>query len=505
MNLVDILESNVRKHPDKDCVRTNGKGYTYCEIKRMSEKAAGSLQGLHVNKGDRVSIMSHNTVSFVAAFFGTLMAGGVAVPVNHKLMAAEVDYILENSGSKIFLFDGALAEVAEKVSSDVEKLSMDTSVSAFKHFDALIETGGSVFSQVSLADDDMAEILYTSGTTGKPKGCMISHNSVSMNGLLSAITINLDEDDRMLIAMPIWHSSPLNNWFTGAQVVGGTVVLLREYHPQHFLQTIQDEACTVFFGAPISYIMPLQLPDFETYDLRSMKTWIYGGGPIDPETARKLMDKYKSDQFSQVYGMTESGPAGMRLRPKDQLRKPGSIGRIGNIGVDIKVMKSETEEAGPGETGEIWLRAETVMQGYYNNPQATAEAFAAGGWYKSGDLARLDEDSYLYIVDRTKDMIVTGGENVYSKEVEDVIYACPGVVEVAVIGVPQTEWGETVAAFIVAAKDSGINEEQIKGFLSDKLAKYKIPRIYKFVDALPRTPSGKAMKYRLREEFAKQS
>ncbi len=499
MNLLEFLESNVRKHPNKDAVRANGKGYTYSDVKTMSEKAAGLFQSRGIRQGDCISIMSQNTVSFVFAYFGALMAGNVVIPINHKLMAPEVEYILENSGSKLLLFDGALAGVAEKVKTGVQKLSMDTAASFCESFDDLV-SGGSVFSPAEIRDDDLAQILYTSGTTGKPKGCMITHQSIALNGIFSGLVVRMDEDDRMLIAMPIWHSSPINNWFAGIQIVGGTVVFLREYHPLHFLQIIQDEKCTAFFGPPISYIMPLQLPNFDQFDLSSMKTMIYGGGPISRETARMIMSKYKCENWYQCYGMTETGPTGMVLRPKDQLRKPGSLGRVGNPGVDMKVMKSETVPAGPGETGEIWFRSGCMMKGYYNNPGATAEAFT-DGWYKTGDVARLDEDGYLYMVDRSKDMIVTGGENVYSKEVEDVISACPGVVEVAVIALKHPEWGETVAAIVVGAKDSGINEDQIKKFLSDKLARYKVPKMFKFRDSLPHTPSGKVMKYQLREMY----
>lgn len=500
MNLVEFLESNVRKYPDKDALRSNGKGYTYPEIKAMSEKAAGFFQSIGIKKGDRISIMSQNTASFVFAYYGALMSGNVVVPINHKLMAPEVEYILENSGAKLLLFDGTLANVAEKVKSNIPKLSMDTPASFCKRFDDLI-AGGVSFSPVEINDDDLAQILYTSGTTGKPKGCMITHRSIALNGIFSSVIVKMDEDVRMLIAMPIWHSSPINNWFAGTQVIGGTVVFLREYHPLYFLQVIQDEKCTSYFGPPISYIMPLQIPNFDTFDLSSMKTMIYGGGPISHETARMIMSKYKCENWYQCYGMTETGPTGMVLRPKDQLRKPGSLGRIGNPGVDLKVMKSATKQAGPGETGEIWFKSGCMMKGYYNNPEATAEAFTADGWYKTGDVARLDEDSYLYMVDRSKDMIVTGGENVYSKEVEDVISACPGVVEVAVIGLKHPDWGETVAAIVVGAKDSEIHEDQIRKFLSDKLARYKVPKIFKFVDALPHTPSGKIMKYQLREIY----
>jgi len=502
MNLVAILESNTRKSPEKDCLRANGQGYSYLTVKNMAVKTAGLLQYMGIGKGDRIAIMSQNTVSFVVALYGSLMAGGVVVPINHKLMSPEVDYILSHSETNIFLFDGSLVGVANKLTTGIRKIAMDSSAEGHERLDDLITTAPA-FSPVEIGDDDLAEILYTSGTTGKPKGCMHTHRGVIMSGMTGVIATKMDEDDRLLMAMPIWHSSPLNNWFAGIQFVGGTTVLLREYHPLYFLQAIQQEKCTIYFGAPISYIMPTQMiPNFDTFDLSSMKTWIYGGGPIGAEMVRMIMSKYKSDRFYQVYGMTESGPTGTTLMPKDQVRKAGSIGRSGLPGCDIIVMKTETEEALPGEIGEIWLKADSMMKGYFKDPEATRDAFEKK-WYKTGDVARLDEDGYLFIVDRTKDMIVTGGENVYSKEVEDTIAACPGVATVAVIGIPHVEWGETVAAFIVSAKDAEINEEKIRLFLSDKLAKYKVPRTIQFVENLPYTPSGKIMKYKLREQYKK--
>ncbi len=502
MNLVEVLERNTRKNQDRDCLRAGGKGWSFGTVKAMSEKAAGLFQSLGLEKGDRVAIMSQNTVSFVVALYGTLMAGGAVVPVNHKLMAPEVDYILAHSGAKIFLFDGSLIGVAEKLSSGIRMLAMDSAAPAYDSFEALCEQAPA-FSPIELHDGDLAEILYTSGTTGKPKGCMHTHRGVVMSGITGAIATKMDEDDRLLMAMPIWHSSPLNNWFAGIQYVGGTTVLLREYHPLHFLQAVEQEKCTIYFGAPISYIMPIQmLPNFDTFDLSSMRAWIYGGGPIGVDTARMIMAKYKSDRFYQVYGMTESGPTGTTLAPKDQVRKAGSIGRSGLPGCDIMVVTAAGETARPGEVGEIRLKADSMMTGYYKDPEATREVFEKG-WYKTGDVARLDEDGYLFMVDRTKDMIVTGGENVYSKEVEDIITACPGVAAAAVIGIPNDEWGEIVAAFVVPAKDASIDEEKIRLFLGDKLAKYKIPRTIRFVENLPYTPSGKVMKYKLRLEYKK--
>lgn len=502
MNLVEILESNTRKTPEKDCLRANGKGYSFRAIREMAEKAAGLFQGMGLEKGDRIAIMSQNTVSFVVALYGGFMAGGVIVPVNHKLMAPEVDYILGHSGAKIFLFDGTLAPVAGKLSSGARKIAMDSPAESFDQFETLCNTAPA-FSPVEIGDEDLAEILYTSGTTGKPKGCMHTHRGVVMSGMTGVIATKMDEDDRLLMAMPIWHSSPLNNWFAGIQYVGGTTVLLREYHPLHFLQAIQQEKCTIYFGAPISYIMPVQmLPNFDTFDLSSMRAWVYGGGPIGAETARMIMSRYKSDRFYQVYGMTESGPTGTTLSPKDQVRKAGSIGRSGLPGCDIVVMKPDGKQAMPGEVGEIWLKADSMMKGYFKDAEATGSVFDKH-WYKTGDVVRIDEDGYLFVVDRTKDMIVTGGENVYSKEVEDIIAACPGVAAAAVIGIPNKEWGETVAAFVVPAKDAAIDEGKIREFLSDKLAKYKVPRTIQFVETLPYTPSGKVMKYQLREQYKK--
>ncbi len=502
MNLVAILEGNTRKSPEKQCIIAGGKSYSFQQIRDTAKRAAGLFQSLGLEKGDRVAVMSQNTPSFVIAFYGILMAGGVIVPVNHKLMPPEVDYILRHSESKIFLFDGSLLAVADKIESGCVKMAMDSPGGSHQRFEELLETAPPL-KPVEISDDDLAEILYTSGTTGKPKGCMHTHRGVVMSGITGALTVKMDQDDRLLMAMPIWHSSPLNNWFTGIQYVGGTTVLIREYHPLHFLQAIAQEKCTVYFGAPISYIMPVQmLPNFDTFDLSSMRAWIYGGGPIGAETSRMIMAKYKSDRFYQVYGMTESGPTGTTLMPKDQVRKAGSIGRSGLPGCDIVVMKSNGEVAGPGEVGEIWLKADSMMKGYFQDPESTKEVFEKG-WYKTGDVARLDEDGYLFMVDRTKDMIVTGGENVYSKEVEDVIVAFPGVAAAAVIGIPHKEWGETVAAFVLRGKDADLTEEKLREFLGDKLAKYKIPRTIQFVETLPYTPSGKVMKYKLREEYAK--
>lgn len=503
MNVVTLVDANSNNHPDKLALCNMETEFTFQAVRKKSEQAAACFQALGIQKGDPVAIMGQNSFDFVFSFFGVLKAGGVVVPVNHKLTPPEVEYILEDSKARLFLFDGSLAQVAKKLGQAVQKLSMDTRTEGFEFLGDAMEKAPE-FIPISIGEQDLAEILYTSGTTGKPKGCLHTHKSVVCAGITGAKAINLDANDRMLIAMPIWHSSPLNNWFMGVTTVGGCAVLIREYHPLHFLEAIEKRLCTAYFGAPISYLMPLQvIPHFAKFNLSSMKAWIYGGGPIAPETVKKLVKSYGSDQFYQVYGMTESGPTGAVLTPDDHGAHAGSIGNKPLPGAKMKVMKNETTPAGPGETGEIWLMADSMMKGYLNNPESTKEAFM-DGWYKTGDMALIDEAGYLFIVDRIKDMIVTGGENVYSKEVEDRIMEHPGISEAAVIGAAHADWGETVHAIIVPDKKAILTAEDLSVFLSDRLAKFKIPRKFHFVSELPHTPSGKVMKYKLRQELKNQ-
>lgn len=500
MTVVKLIDTNAEHHPDKLALCDMKTEFTFQEVRDKSEQAAACFQAQGIKKGDPVAIMGQNSFDFVFSFFGVLKAGGVVVPVNHKLTAPEVDYILKDSQARLFLFDGSLSKVAGLLEYGVDKLSIDTRADNVAFIgDALAESD--VFTPISIGLDDLAQILYTSGTTGKPKGCLHTHKSVVSAGITGAKALDLDKDDRMLIAMPIWHSSPLNNWFMGITTVGGTAVMIREYHPLHFLEIIEKRQCTIYFGAPISYIMPLQVvPHFADFNLSSMKAWIYGGGPIAPETVKKLIKSYGSDRFFQVYGMTESGPTGTILTPEDHGEHAGSIGNKPLPGAELKVMKDENTQAGPGETGEIWLKADSMMKAYLNNPKATENAFA-DGWYKTGDMVRIDEGGYYFIVDRIKDMIITGGENVYSKEVEDKIMEYPGISEAAVIGVAHADWGETVHAVVVPDKETQVTADELSAFLAQGLARFKIPRNFHFVSELPHTPSGKVMKYKLRQQY----
>ncbi|EHP39711.1 AMP-dependent synthetase/ligase [Cupriavidus basilensis OR16] len=503
MNIVALLDSNVRKYPDKPFLRYVGKSTTYAEVDTLSRRAASVLSAHGVQAGDRVAAMCFNTPAFVVAMLGAWRLGAVVVPVNHKMQAPEVDYILGHARVKLCVFDGALAPVVSRLQIPVTLLSTDSAPDGFASFDALLASAEPLAATVPPRDDTLAEILYTSGTTGRPKGCMLSHRCACLAGMTTALALSMHRDERTLMAMPLWHSSPLNNWMLGTLFVGGTVILLREYQPQAFLQSAQDERATLYFGAPVSYLLPLQLNiDVTSFDLSSVRAWVYGGGPIGADTARQLAALYHSDRFYQVFGMTETGPSGTVLYPEEQIAKAGSIGRVATPGVDMRVVGEDGAEAGPGEIGEIWLKADSTMQGYLDNEEATNEVLR-DGWYHSGDLARRDADGFLFVVDRTKDMIITGGENVYSKEVEDVLLAHPDILDAAVIGRPDVQWGETVVAVLVPKAGAQPDAQALKAFLGERLARYKVPRDFLIRDTLPRTPTGKLMKHVLRADMGR--
>ena len=501
MNLLDAFDVAARKTPAKPFLRDRGASISYEDMQQRSRRAAAVLQAQGVGRGDTVALMCLNTPGFVEALLGAWRLGATLVPVNHKLQAPELQFILEHAQCKALVFDAALAPVAAAAGHPCVRLATEGTVAGdgVQDWDALVAAAHPL-QGMRPGDEEIAEVLYTSGTTGRPKGCRLSHRAVALAAITAALGLSITREERTLMAMPIWHSSPLNNWFGGTLYMGGTVVLLREYHPQHFLQAVQDEGVTLYFGAPVSYFAPMQmLPDFARYDLSSVRAWIYGGGPIGADMARKLAAAYRSDRFYQVYGMTETGPTGTTLYPEEQLEHAGSIGRVALPGVDLRVVRDDGGDAEPGDTGEIWLRTGSVMDGYLHDPEATAAAFAPGGWYRTGDLARLDDAGYLFIVDRTRDMVVTGGENVYSKEVEDALSAHPQVADVAVVGRPHPEWGETVIAHVVPRGEAAPDAQALHNFLAERLARYKIPREFIFAASLPRTPTGKLQKFLLRE------
>lgn len=502
MNLVTLFDESACRWQGKTLLHYQDQAYSYAQIQDLSLRAATVLRACGVGPGDRVALMSLNTPAFLIAALGALRLGAVLVAVNHKLQKPELEHILDHSQARLLLMDGALQELAQRLQTAVRTMSMDTPFRGgalqVAHFDDQVRAAEPCAALPSVDENTPAQLLYTSGTTGRAKACVHSHRNVFMTALVCAAGLSMTHQDRMLIAMPIWHASPLNNWMFGTLLMGGTLVFLREYSPRGMLEAVAEHRTTLTFCAPVALLAPLELPDFDRFDLRSMRLWIYGGGPLGPEMSRRLIARYGTSAFMQVYGMTEMGPLGTTLFPEDGLRKAGSIGRSSLPGVQVRVVDDTGRATPAGQVGEIQLRSAAAMQGYLDDPEATAAAYTADGWYRSGDLARVDEDGYWYVVDRLKDLIITGGENVYSKELEDVLAPHPDIADIAVIGEPHPHWGETVVAVIVPRPGRTPDPEQLKAFLSDKVARYKIPRVYRFAEALPRTPSGKLQKHLLR-------
>lgn len=506
MNLLDIFDSNVRKHGHKDFLRYRNQSESYTEVYDKSRQVASFLSKNGIKANDKVALFCYNTPSFVWFLFGVWRLGATVVPINHKLKSAELEYILRDSDTKFLLFDAALSEVVQHLEVDLPMVSTEGKVNGYFEIETILPDYEPlpVAESYPLTHDSSAQILYTSGTTGAPKGCVMPHLSILTAAQVAATTLGLSRDERLLMAMPIWHSSPLNNWFGATLYLGGTVVLMREYHPLQMVETIEREKITLYFGAPISYILPLRtVPNFGSYDLSSVQRWAYGGGPISEDVCRKISLAYRSPNFYQVFGMTETGPTGIVLYPEEQFEKAGSIGKYALPSVSIKVVNEQGDEVPHGGIGEIWIKAFSCMSGYYKNPQASQDAFTDDGWYITGDMARKDKDGYLYIVDRKKDIINTGGENVYSKQVEDALMLHPDIIDAAVIGTPHHEWGETVTAILVTNKIDNIPPDKIIAFLQKHLPNYRIPKIYHFTDTLPRTPSGKVQKFLLKERFIK--
>lgn len=502
MNLLYTLRVNVGKFPTKPFLRYQDQTYTYEQAYQTIRQVSTLFFSMGLKKGDTVAAMCLNTPAFVFTMFAAWEQGLVFVPINHKLKSKALEFILEDSEVKLLIFDAQLADTIQEVKFTAIQWTTEGRVEGFDNFETLYAKQKQATPSSMIKDTDIAQILYTSGTTGMPKGCIMEHRNIAFAATMAALGLSFVPSDVLLMAMPIWHSSPLNNWFGATVVVGGTVVLQREYHPQQLVENIQKEKVTAYFGAPISLILPTKLPNFSTYDLSSMRAWIYGGGPISPTTAKELMNQYQNPNFYQVFGMTESGPLGIVLYPSEQSTKAGSLGKEAMVGVEMQLINKEGEIAKAGDIAEIYLKTPSLMVGYLHKEAETKEVFTADGFYKTGDLVKIDEDGYLFVVDRKKDMIITGGENVFSKEVEDCLLECTAISEVAVLGLPHDEWGETVTAFIILKEGANLTEEMIREHVATRLARFKAPKKYFFVQDFPRTPTGKTQKFVLKQQYA---
>ncbi|MGE7695818.1 class I adenylate-forming enzyme family protein [Lysinibacillus sp. NPDC094177] len=495
MNSSNLLARNARKYPMSDAVVCQGRRVSYRDLDEQVTRLSHALLEQGVRQGDKVIIFMPNVVEFVVSYFAIQRIGAIVVPVNAKFTLQEVEYVAQHADAKAILVHEAIFAAVENITVVPLKIKTGQEKVGWLNYETLIQHASIQTIDCQLNEDDVSTILYTSGTTGKPKGVLFSYRNILTVAQMIAVEMEVKPESRILLMMPLTHSAPLHLFLMAGVLVGSTNVLTPTFTPDLFIDSIEQERTTHFFGAPVAYLLTAQMPRLQTADLSSMKWWVYGGAPLSQNEVQFLQKAFQTDNLTCVYGLTEAGPNGSLLFGREHATKAGSIGRRAPLGAELRIINDEGEDVSVGEVGEIVLLGEGNMLGYYKDDVATKAAFI-DGWLKTGDLARVDEDGYIWIVDRKKDVIFSGGVNIYPKEIEDRILSYEGIFEVAVIGVPHPEWGETVKA-VYAAKTE-IDEDRLKAYLEEHLAKYKIPRIFERVEALPRNASGKILKQTLK-------
>ncbi|MEH7352056.1 long-chain fatty acid--CoA ligase [Neobacillus drentensis] len=502
MNIGSLLSQSARKFPELLAIECEGRSYTYRQFNEEVNRLAHGLLQQGVNKGDKLALMMKNSDHFVFTFFAAAKIGAVAVPVNFRLTATEVQYILEQSDTAIVVCDKEFEQIIAEAKQGtgvrmVMTVGEPETVGFYSYEKILSEHTNEPDIEVSEKDD--VEILYTSGTTGRPKGAIFDHSQIFKVGISVTINMGISMHERILHLAPLFHSAQLNLFLISGVALGATHIIHRDFHPVKTLQAIQEHKITHLFAVPAMYNFLLQVPNAIDYDLTSIRRVGYGAAPMAPELVKKSMLLFKTDQFYNLCGLTEAGPGGILLDPEGHKQHLGKGGKPIFM-TETRVVNEEGKDVLPGVIGEFIVRSPMVMKEYYKKPEETKSTLK-GGWLYTGDLATIDEEGYITLVDRKKDMIISGGENVYSVEVEGVLYEHPAVLEAAIIGLPDEVWGEAVCAVIVPKEGAVIDEQELRSFCREKLAGYKVPRRIFIEQQLPRNASGKILKYQLRQRM----
>jgi long-chain acyl-CoA synthetase len=500
-NLAVILRESARRAPAKTAVILEAARLSYAQLDELSDRVAAGLAAAGVAPGDRVGLQLPNIPQFVIAYFGILKAGGVVVPMNVLLKAPEIEFQLRDSGARVLITFGALLDESAKAAEAAAVTSL------YVVTESGVPAAGTAF-DVLLAGDppgpqlawrnpaDPAVIIYTSGTTGTPKGAVLSHLSLYMNADIPGRLFEFNADDTVVVALPLFHVFGLSSVMNTCILLGGTMSLVPRFEPRAVLELMRRDRVSVFMGVPTMFIALLQAAESADCDLASLRVAVSGGAPIPAEVIDSFERRF-GVPILEGYGLSESSSAAT-FNISATERKVYSAGKpIWGTSVQIWDADSRPLPPGAGQVGEIVLRGANIMIGYHDNPEATAKAFA-GGWFHTGDLGYLDEDVFLFIVDRIKDLIIRGGYNVYPREVEEVIYAHPAVAEAAVIGVPDPKLGEEVRAVVVVKAGKSVTEAELIEFVKERAAAYKYPRSIEFRDSLPKNATGKILKKELR-------
>ena len=511
MNVGTLFTKSARSFPDRMAIAYGDYELSYQQANERINKMANALRGLGIQKGSNLAILLHNCPEFLETHYACFKAGLGSVPINFRLHPKECSFIIDNSEAVAVVlgedFRDSLYALKNEMPRIKHYICITDPLEEMIHYEALLKNQPTSFTDEEVERDHLAWLFYTSGTTGRPKGAMLTHhNLLVMTMNFFADMSPLGPDDVVLHAAPLSHGSGLYGIPNVAKAAANVILKSKTFDPKVVFETIQRRKVTNMFMAPAMIKRLITSPEIDNYDFRSLKCINYGGAPIYEEDLKAAVRKL-GQVFVQLFGQAEAPMTISYLRKEEHLLEGTAeqMKRLTSAGfprtdVEIKIVDPDDKELPPGKMGEIAVRGEVVMKGYWKDLEATAETLR-GGWLHTGDLGIMDEKSYVYILDRAKDMIISGGENIYSREIEDVILKHPAVFEVAVIGVPDEKWGESIKAIVALKQGQKVAEEDIINFCKEHLASYKKPKSVEFIDAIPKNPYGKVLKRALREKY----
>lgn len=531
MTLGDILDETVAKYPDNEVLVYVDRDFrlTYRSFAALVDEVAMGLMALGVKKGEKVAIWATNIPFWVTLQFATAKIGAVLLTVNTNYKQAELEYLLQQSESEnLFLIDGfqdtdyvnTVYELVPELKTQQrgslvsekfphlkrvcflgqEKHRGMYSIPEIRALNTMVSRGDYMARQTSLDPHDVVNMQYTSGTTGFPKGVMLTHYNIGNNGFWIGENQNFSEKDRLCLPVPLFHCFGCVLGVLAAVTHGTSMVILEGFDPLLIMASVEQERCTALYGVPTMFIAVLEHPLFEKFDFSTLRTGIMAGSNCPVQVMEQVIERMNMSEITICYGLTEGSPVMTYTRINDDIRK-----RVETVGqalphIEVKIVDTDTgEDLPPGTQGEVCCRGYNVMKGYYNNPDATASAVDDDGWLHSGDLGIMDEEGFLSITGRYKDMIIRGGENIYPREIEEFLYRMDGIQDIQVAAVPSEKYGEEVGAFIILKQDANIEESDVKDFCRGKISRYKIPRYVTFVESYPMTASGKIQKFKLTE------
>ncbi len=499
----DWLSHHSERRPNKIAITDldNGRNIAYGELEKRAKSLACWLNNQNIQKGDRIAILMRNAPEFFEIQFACHKLGAICLPLNWRLTPVEISYILGDSNPSVLIYENIFRETIDKISDENSaKISLELGLNEpSSEYEKVILQDSDDLPVVNSSHDDVSMIMYTSGTTGNPKGALITHGMTFFNCVNLGIPALINANSVQFVALPLFHTAGLNCYANPILHAGGKVILSREFDPGKTLKIIGDPSYQVthFMGVPAVFLFMMQHPDFERTDLSRIQQAGIGGAPCAEPILLKWLDR--GVPLVQGWGMTETSPGGTGLDIEFAKEKIGSCGKP-LLHTEIKIVDEKGKSLPHGQVGELLIKGPNITPGYWNNPEATASSFI-DGWLKTGDAAKKDKDGFLYIIDRWKDMYISGGENVYPAEVENIIYQLPEVAEAAVIGVPDMTWGESGLATVVLKPEHTLSADQIIDQCKNNLAKFKVPKQIIFMDRLPRNATGKVLKRQIRSSL----